>query len=56
MMNRLEILKQDLNCLISHKNVFHKVVYQVLIQRYQKELKELNYHYGQEIKHTNEQE
>ena len=56
MTNRLEILKQGLDYLTSHKNAFHEVVYQVLIQRYQKELKELNYHYGQETKHTNEQE
>ena len=51
MTNHWETLKQDLNCLIDHNNVYHQLVYQVLIQRYQKEHQERNCHCGLEMTH-----
>ena len=57
MTNHSETLKQGLDYLTSHKNVFHQVVYPSADPKdTQKELKEQNYPVALETKHTNEQE
>jgi len=54
MTNHLETLKQVLNYSTNQKNVYHQLVSQVLIRKYQKGLQELNYPCGQEIERFNE--